>query len=245
MALSAHPILIEKDRMTERPKGRLNSRTYGYLTRTNENKNVYLLMHHGINCTPGYDPYLHKFCSKCGIPGHHEFECGRFRLYNPHKCKVCPTLYHFTSDCALIRELGLNPTDPRAELLALLFLLGNNYKISNTLLVDAQTNDLFCLTKQMDIHNGTVRDKPPKYLLYGHVLYRIFPTTDPNVTKFTLCIPTSLMASVINIILTRLGKQSKSGILKSFMESFFHPMAKQVIRKHLAVLPVLSTTNCP
>jgi hypothetical protein len=29
------------------------------------------------------------------------------------------------------------------------------------------------------------------------------------------------------------------------MESFFHPMAKQVIRKHLAVLPVLSTTNCP
>jgi hypothetical protein len=125
MELSAHPILIEKDRMTERPKGRLNSRTYGHLTRTKENKNVYPLMHHGLNCTKGYDPTIHKFCSKCGLPDHHEFECEQYLLINRFTCMLCPTLHHLTRECsAIIKKFGHRlHDDTAAEFAALLIIL--------------------------------------------------------------------------------------------------------------------------
>ena len=191
-------------------------------------------MRHQINCTPGYDPTVHKFCSKCGISNHHEFECARYYHYNPNRCKLCAVLYHYTSDCTVItKKLGYKPNDSQAQLVALLIMLETSYKISQPTLANAQASDAFCSTKQKDILQTTSREKAPKYILYESILYRAFPTEDPKVTKFVLCIPTSLMGAIITNLWTHLKRPSKSGILKSFMGSFFHPMAKKAIHKCL------------
>jgi hypothetical protein len=98
-------------------------------------------------------------------------------------------------------------------------------------LAQAQTSDESCGTKQKDILQTTSREKSPKYILYKDILFRAFPSKDPRVTKYVLCIPTSLMWLLISIVKTHLGSQSKSKILKSFMDLFFHPMAKEAVNQ--------------
>ena len=220
--------------MTERPKGRLNSRTYGYLTRTNENKNVYPLMHHGLNCTKGYDPTIHKFCSKCGLPDHHEFECEQYLLINRFTCMLCPTLHHLTRECsAIIKKFGHRlHNDTAAEFAALLIILETSYNTSPLMLANAQACDAFCSTKQKDILQTTSREKSPKYILHEGILFRSFPSKDLKAKKYALCIPISLMWSIISMVRTHLETQSKSKILKSFMDSFFHPMAKEAVNQY-------------
>jgi hypothetical protein len=122
---------IKETQLTVRPSGRLNHCSYGYINRTKENLEVHHQMQHGTNCTPGYDPFFHKFCSKCGISDHHEFECARYYLYNPYRCKLYATLYHWTSDCkAITKKFGYEPTELKAELVALLIILETKYHIS-------------------------------------------------------------------------------------------------------------------
>jgi hypothetical protein len=189
-------------------------------------------MQHSTNCTPGYDPFLHKFCSKCGISDHHEFECARYYLYNPDRCKLCATLYHYTSDFkAITKKLGYKPTELQAELVSLLIILEIKYHISPPNLAQAQTSDESCGTKRKHILHTTSREKIPKYILYEDILFRAFPSEGPRATIYVLCIPTSLMWLLMSMVKTKNKTQSKTKTLKSFMDSFFHPEAKEAVNQ--------------
>ena len=201
-------------------------------------------MHHGLNCTKGYDPTIHKFCSKCGLPDHHEFECEQYLLINRFTCLLCPTLHHLTRECsAIIKKFGHRlHDDTAAEFDALLIILVTSYNISPIMLANAQACDAFCSTKQKDILQTTSREKSPKYRLSDGILFRSFHSKDLKANKNALCIPTSLMRPITTIIRAHLKTQSKSKILKSFMDSFFHPMAKKVI--HQVLLEISSLPIC-
>jgi hypothetical protein len=56
-------------------------------------------MKKGENCSLDYDPLKMKSCSKCGKPGHHEFECYKYERYSIKKCSVCDRLHHSSGDC--------------------------------------------------------------------------------------------------------------------------------------------------
>ena len=235
---------IKEDRITVRPSGRLNRRSYGYINRTKENQYWYPQMRHGFNCTKGYDPTIHKFCSKCGLSDHHEFACEQYIIINHSTCMLCPTLHHLTRECAVIvKKLGHRlHNDDSAEFTALLIILETSYNISTRLLAAAQACDTFCSTKKKDILQTTSKEKSPKYILYEGILFRSFHSKGLKANKYALCIPTSLMWSITTIIRAHLKTQSKSKILKSFMDSFFHPMAKKVI--HQVLLEISSLPIC-
>jgi hypothetical protein len=224
---------IKDCRITVRPSGRLNRRSYGYINRTKENQYRYPQMHHGFNCTKGYDPTIHKFCSKCGLSDHHEFECKQYIIINHFTCMLCPTLHHLTRECSvIIKKLGHRlHNDDSAVFTALLIILETSYNISALLLANAQACDTFCSTKKKDILQTTSREKSPKYILYKDILFRSFHSKNLKAMKFPLCIPTSLMWPITTIIRAHLKTQSKSKILKSFMDSFFHPMAKEAVNQ--------------
>jgi hypothetical protein len=62
-------------------------------------RQTYPKMKKGENCSLDYDPLKMKSCSKCGKPGHHEFECYKYERYSIKKCSVCDRLHHFAGDC--------------------------------------------------------------------------------------------------------------------------------------------------
>jgi hypothetical protein len=62
-------------------------------------RQTYPKMKKGENCSLDYDPLKMKSCSKCGKPGHHEFECYKYERYSTKKCSVCDRLHHFAGDC--------------------------------------------------------------------------------------------------------------------------------------------------
>jgi hypothetical protein len=62
-------------------------------------RQMYPKMKKGENCSLDYDPLKMKSCSKCGKPGHHEFECYKYEKYSIKKCSVCDRLHHFAGDC--------------------------------------------------------------------------------------------------------------------------------------------------
>jgi hypothetical protein len=62
-------------------------------------RQTYPNMRKGENCSLDYDPLEMKSCSKCGKPGHHEFECYKYERYSIKKCSVCDSLHHFAGDC--------------------------------------------------------------------------------------------------------------------------------------------------
>jgi hypothetical protein len=148
---------------------------------------------------------------------------------------LCPTLHHFTRECSVIvKKLGHRlHNDDSAEFTALLIILETSYNISTRLLAAAQACDTFCSTKKKGIFQTTSREKSPKYILYDSILFRVFHSKDLKVNKNALCIPTFLMWPITTIIRAHLKTQSKSKILKSFMDSFFHPMAKKAIHQVL------------
>ena len=59
----------------------------------------YPQMRKGINCSPDYDPYTMKKCTKCLKPGHHEFECARYYSYSARLCHHCGKMNHADNDC--------------------------------------------------------------------------------------------------------------------------------------------------
>jgi hypothetical protein len=59
----------------------------------------YPQMKKGINCSPDYNPYTMKKCTKCLKPGHHEFECARYFSYNARLCYHCNKMNHADNDC--------------------------------------------------------------------------------------------------------------------------------------------------
>jgi len=60
----------------------------------------YPLMKKGINCSPTYDPYVERYCSKCPkYDNHHEFECQRYSSWNDVKCGLCRLYNHISIEC--------------------------------------------------------------------------------------------------------------------------------------------------
>jgi hypothetical protein len=71
-------------------------------------RQTYPKMKKGENCSLDYDPLKMKSCSKCGKPGHHEFECYKYERYCTKKCSVCDRLHHFAGDCKELEKFPPN-----------------------------------------------------------------------------------------------------------------------------------------
>jgi hypothetical protein len=71
-------------------------------------RQTYPKMKKGENCSLDYDPLKMKSCSKCGKPGHHEFECYKYERYSIKKCSVCDRLHHFAGDCKELERFPPN-----------------------------------------------------------------------------------------------------------------------------------------
>jgi hypothetical protein len=71
-------------------------------------RQTYPKMKKGENCSLDYDPLKMKSCSKCGKPGHHEFECYKYERYSIKKCSVCDRLHHFAGDCKELEKFPPN-----------------------------------------------------------------------------------------------------------------------------------------
>jgi hypothetical protein len=71
-------------------------------------RQTYPKMRKGENCSLDYDPLKTKSCSKCGKPGHHEFECYKYERYSIKKCSVCDRLHHFAGDCKELEKFPPN-----------------------------------------------------------------------------------------------------------------------------------------
>ncbi len=71
-------------------------------------RQTYPKMRKGENCSLDYDPLKTKSCSKCGRPGHHEFECYKYEKYSIKKCSVCDRLHHFAGDCKELEKFPPN-----------------------------------------------------------------------------------------------------------------------------------------
>ena len=65
-----------------------------------EARSKYPLMRKGDNCRSNYNPYHEKSCRKCGQDNtHHEFECPKYRTFNPSICGQCEKFNHWPKDC--------------------------------------------------------------------------------------------------------------------------------------------------
>ena len=51
------------------------------------------------NCNKEYNPLESKMCGKCLSPNHHEFDCTKYKDYNPETCPKCNRGFHFAEDC--------------------------------------------------------------------------------------------------------------------------------------------------
>jgi hypothetical protein len=72
-------------------------------------------MKRGENCREDYDPRRQKDCTKCTNPGHHEFECRKYPVYNPQKCHLCRKCYHFADKCREAEQFPPNPGESSAR----------------------------------------------------------------------------------------------------------------------------------
>lgn len=80
-----------------RPTHRYSS--YSHRDRSISLRRAYPQMQKGYNCSPTYNPYTKKQCTKCMHHDHHEFECATYERYNPQKCTFCQKGHHQLTDC--------------------------------------------------------------------------------------------------------------------------------------------------
>ena len=60
---------------------------------------LYREMKPNQNCNKEYNPLESKMCGKCLSPNHHEFDCTKYKDYNPETCPKCNRGFHFAEDC--------------------------------------------------------------------------------------------------------------------------------------------------
>lgn len=72
-------------------------------------------MKKGFNCSPTYNPFTMKSCTKCdGRTQHHEFECRKYHKYNPDRCKTCDLYHHDSKACKEVPKYPPKHADSNA-----------------------------------------------------------------------------------------------------------------------------------
>jgi hypothetical protein len=62
-------------------------------------------MKKGSNCSPDYNPFINKKCTKCANKVmHHEFECKIYDAWSSKRCNLCDLYNHFAKDCKEIER---------------------------------------------------------------------------------------------------------------------------------------------
>jgi len=75
------------------------SEEYRYRNVSSDTSDMLKKMKKGVNCSATFS-LRNPNCTKCRKPGHYEFLCSTYEMYNPNNCRICNAGNHFERNCA-------------------------------------------------------------------------------------------------------------------------------------------------